>query len=78
MFSTQKLRVLAVVGAAAMSLVGVGAAIMPLKAQNQELLCMYEFPGCGYDQCQQICTWNYPGSTGHCQGPNGECCNCYY
>lgn len=79
MFSTQKLKAAAIVGAIAMAGVGLAATVVPLKAQNQEMLCMFYFPGCTPGTCQSTyCDVYYPGSTGFCQGQGSVCCNCYY
>ncbi|MGH7711956.1 MAG: hypothetical protein ACREOG_11770, partial [Gemmatimonadaceae bacterium] len=78
MLSLKSLRIGTIVSAIVMAMVGLGAATMPLKAQNQALLCHYLFPGCNQPGCQDLCDDGFPGSTGFCQGPQGECCNCYY
>lgn len=64
--------------AAVMAGIGLSAALVPLKAQPQELLCHYYFPGCTTEACQALCNVGFPESTGFCQGPGGECCNSYY
>lgn len=62
-----------------MVVLGLAAATMPLAAQRQEMLCQFLFPGCNENDCQAVyCDTYYPGSIAYCQGPNGECCNCYY
>lgn len=79
MFSIQNLKAVALVGACVMAGVGLGAAALPLEAQNQEMLCMFYFPGCTKEDCQTIyCDVYYFGSEGFCQGAGGVCCNCYY
>ncbi|MEK7239420.1 MAG: hypothetical protein AAB224_02450 [Gemmatimonadota bacterium] len=79
MSSIKNFRTLTMVSAIVMAIVGLGAAAMPLKAQNQPLLCMFYFPGCTPVACQvDYCDVYEPGSTGFCQGQDAVCCNCYY
>ena len=79
MLSIRSFRTLSMLSAIVMSIVGVAAVAMPLKAQKQEMLCMFAFPGCTQGACQaNYCDVYYPGSLGYCQGSGGVCCNCYY
>ncbi len=79
MFSNRILRTATLLSAVVMASVGIGAAALPLKAQHQEMLCQFYFPGCTQATCQSTyCDVYYPLSTGKCQGVGGTCCNCFY
>ena len=78
MIDQERFRTLLMLSAIVMSIVGVAAVAMPLKAQNREMLCQFSFPGCTQPACQDICDVYFPNSTGFCQGSGGVCCNCYF
>lgn len=79
MFLTKSLTTATILAAIAIAGIGLGAAALPLKAQNQEMLCQFYFPGCTVNECQTTyCDVYYPESFAYCQGSQGQCCNCYY
>ncbi len=67
-----------VVGMAIVSMIGlgVGAAVAPLKAQEQVMLCMLEVSSCATTECLDFCNTYYP-DWDRFTCTNGTCCNCY-
>ena len=66
------------IGAAIITMfgLGVGAAVAPLQAQEEEMVCMYRVSSCATSECFEWCAINVPGFV-QLSCHNGNCCNCY-
>lgn len=61
---------------AIMTTIGIGAAVAPLRAQPQMMLCMTVVQSCNSNECLDFCNTYYPTwDTVVCT--QGNCCNCY-
>lgn len=66
------------IGAAIVTMfgLGVGAAVAPLQAQEEEMLCMFQVSSCATNECMLTCQAFDPATTPICNRSN-LCCNCF-
>lgn len=57
---------------------GVMSAATPLSKSALARVCMHQMNPCNFSECQDWCHANRGIEYyGVCQGPDGNCCNCY-
>ena len=66
------------IGAAIVTMfgLGVGAAVAPLQAQEDEMLCMFVVSSCATEECMVTCA-NFDPNTQHVCNRSNLCCNCF-